>query len=496
MNRGWILAGMALACACGAPAANFTNLDFEAYAGTGSDYLPGWEWDTNAFRSYEVDFCPLVTATVGLVTSNTTCGTFFEGEYSAFLSTGLYDAYIDEESGWQPICCGRPTISQTAVVPANAAYIRYLSTPPFIWDSHTGFHWDVRVQGALGGIVLSNGVTTDIRSLAGQEAELSFSVIGNDDPDSPGSHHSLDQIEFLDADGTVIWPLPRLRPTVCLEDFHAAALNTSLWEVATAFGQTNAYFILSETLRTAVAPPTAPFETLFRYRSVLRGDWDVRMDFDFQQMVSLLNATNPGVFGMALAADFGPERTATADMGQMIVISNQNRFFETDWGQGPTNELATTNRTGVFRLVRSGWEVAGYVWDAGSNDWRIVGAMDGYTDETARVGLKVWSTGAFGGKSSYAYADNLVLANGRASLDGLAIKTFGLDESGAPTIDWDAVGIPATNRYVVTRATSLVDSAWTPVSSQIPDAGGTTNWTGAEGAAGPFYYRVESVLGP
>ena len=226
MNRGWIIAGVALACACGAPAANFTNLDFEAYAGTGSDYLPGWEWDTNAFRSYEVDFCPLVTATVGLVTSNTTCGTFFEWEYSAFLSTGLYDAYINEEYGWQPICCGRPTISQTAVVPVNAAYIRYFSTPPLIWDSHTGFHWDVRVQGALGGIVLSNGVTTDIRSLAGQEAELSFSVIGNDDPDSPGSHHSLDQIEFLDADGTVISPLPPPPPPVCLQHFHAPTLNT------------------------------------------------------------------------------------------------------------------------------------------------------------------------------------------------------------------------------------------------------------------------------
>ena len=495
MNRGWIIAGMALACACGAPAANFTNLDFEAYAGTGSDYLPGWEWDTNAFRSYGVDFCPLVTATVGLITSNTSCGIFFEGEYSAFLSTGLYDAYINEESGWQPICCGRPTISQTAVVPANAAYIRYLSTPPFIWDSYTGFHWDVRVQGALGGIVLSNGVTTDIRSLAGQEAELSFSVIGNDDEQSPGSHHSLDQIEFLDAGGTVIWPLPRPRPTVCLEDFHAAALNTSLWEVATAFGQTNAYAISGQQLMTIVKPPSAPFETAYRYRSALRGDWDLRVDFQITALLAT-NNTGAGVFGMALAADFGPERTATARVGQMITISNQNWCYGVDWGQGPTNELATANRSGVFRLVRSGWEVAGYVWDAGSNDWQIVGTAGGYTDETARVGLKVWSTGAFSGKDAHIYSDNLVLANGRLSLDGLAIKTFGLDESGAPTIDWDAVGIPATNRYVVTRATSLVDSAWTPVSSQIPDAGGTTNWTGAEGAAGPFYYRVESVLGP
>ena len=488
MDKGWILAGVALACACGAQAADFTNLDFEAYAGTGTNYLPGWEWDKSAFGS-GIDACPLVTATVGLLTSNTSCGTFFEGEYSAFLSTGQYLAYINEEFGWQPICCGAPTISQTAVVPANAAYIRYTATPPFIWDSFTGFHWDMRVQGALGGIVLSNGVTTDVRSLAGQEAELRFSVVGTDDPESPGSWHSLDRIEFLNAAGSVIWPSP---PPVCLEDFHAATLNTSLWEVATA-GQEIAYGISSEALRTTFNSAATPFETVFRYRSVLRGDWDVRMDF---QTTAVLAGTGPGAMGMALAADFGPDRTATADVGQMIVISNQNRFFETDWGQGPTNALATTNRTGAFRLVRTGWEVAGYVWDAGSNDWQIVGTTDGYTDETARVGLKVWNTGTFSGKGVEHRADNLTLADGRLCLDGLAIKTFGLDESGAPTVAWDAAGIPASNRYVVARATSLVDSVWTPLSGAIPDSGGETNWTGANPGSGSFYYRVESVPGP
>lgn len=494
MKRKWIVAGMALACGFGARAADFVNLDFEEYAGTGGDYLPGWEWDTNAFRSYGVDFCPLVTATVGLVNSNSSCGTLFEGEYSAFLSTGLYDAYINEEFGWQPICCGRPTISQTAVVPANAAYIRYSSTPPYIWDSYTGFHWDVRVQGALGGIVLSNGVTTDIHSLAGQEAELSFSTIGNDDPESPGSWHSLDQIEFLDAGGRVIWPNP---PPRCLEDFHAATLNMSLWEEASSGAPVSSGIGFSSGdgfLRVFANSAAEPFEKVYGYLATLRGDWDVRMDFTFWTLMSA--TTNEGVLGMALAAEFGPDRLAQARVGHWVTISNLARLCAVDWGQGPTNAVAETNQTGVFRLVRTGWEVAGYVWDVGSNDWRIVGTAAGYTDEVARIGLKVWSTGAFGSKGFNTYADNLVLANGQASLDGLAIRTFGLDENGAPSIDWDAVGIPTTNRYVVTRATSLVDSAWTPVSAPIPDAGGETNWTGAGGASGPFYYRVESVPGP
>ena len=117
--------------------------------------------------------------------------------------------------------------------------------------------------------------------------------------------------------------------------------------------------------------------------------------------------------------------------------------------------------------------------------------MDGYTDETARVGLKVWSTGAFSGKTALIKADNLLLAGGQMSLDGLAIKTFGLDEGGAPAINWDAVGIAPTNKYVVMRATNIPDSAWTPVSSGIVDAGGETNWTGSATAAGSGFYRIE-----
>lgn len=486
----WIALGLVAACAAIAQGANFTNLDFEAYAGSGTDWLPGWEWDTAAFNSYGINPCPLVTASVGLVTPSATCGTWFEGEYSAFLSTGEYQEYV-EEYGWVPVCCGAPTISQTATVPANAAYIRYTSTPPYIWDSHTGFHWDMRVQGSLGGIVLSNGVTTDIRSLAGQEAALSFTVIGTDDPESPGSWHSLDQIEFLDENENVIWPVPVPPPPLCLDDFHAATLNTSLWEVVNLEGQTNTVSISAETLRISAAPPAAPFETDCRYRSTLRGDWDVRMDFRNQAVLNLMNSTNPGYVGMALAARFGPEEIRKAGVGHRLTISNAVRHYGMDWGQGPANELPTEDDLGTFRLVRSGWDVAGYVWNAGSNAWQIVGTLPGFTDETARVGLEVWSSGAFGGKTSCFYADNLVLSNGQMCLEGLAVKMFGLDESGAPQVEWDTVGIAENNRYIVTRSTNLATPFWEPVSGFLPDEGGETNWGGAAEGAGAAYYRIE-----
>ena len=462
MKIRWILAGLALVCGSGAQAANFTNLDFEAYTPDAEGFfveLPGW---TNN-RFLGLDCYPLEGAALGVVTTGNEYNVPLEGAASLFLGTGDLVLYGVDEI-W---------VSQTADVPPNATHIRFLTTLPGVGASLGGFA--LATNAPLEDPPGVYRYTADIRSLAGQAAELKVAIGW-----SAWGRYMLDQIEFLYGS--------------CLEDFHAATLSTSLWEVA-AVGQANAYAISSKRLRTTVNPPAAPFETAFRYRSALRGDWDVRMDFRFEPAVAATNAT-PGVFGMALAADFGPARTATASVGQMITISNQTRWYAVDGGQGSTNEISTTNPTGVFRLVRTGGQVAGYVWDASSNGWRSAGTVDGYTDAVARVGLKVWSTGAFGGNASFAYADNLILADGRTSLDGLAIKTFGLDESGAPTVAWDAAGIPATNRYVVTRATSLVGAAWTPVSGNIADAGGETNWTGANPGLGPFYYRVESVPSP
>ncbi len=411
MKTPWIIAGLALACACSAQAVDFINLDFEDYTPDADGFsvtLPGWS--NNWFLG--LDFLPLEGAALGVVTTNNEYLTPLAGEASLFLGTGNLILYEVDEL-W---------VSQTADVPPNASYIRFLTTLS-------------GVGATLGGIALAASApvenppgvfryTADIRSLAGQAAELKVRIGW-----SAWGRYMLDQIEFLDADGTVIWPLPISPPPVCLEDFHATALNTSQWEVVTSFGQTNAYAISGQRLMTIVNPPSAPFEMAYRYRSVLSGDWDLRMDFEFEALLASSN-TGAGIFGMALAADFGPDWTSTARVGHMITISNQDRCYGMDWGQGPTNAMATTNKTGVFRLVRTGWEVVGFVWDAGSNDWQIVGTADGYTDDVARVGLNVWSTGAFAGKDAHVYADNLALANGRVSLDGWRSRRSGWTKAG------------------------------------------------------------------
>ena len=468
MRKSLIIAGVALAWGAAAPAADFLNLDFEEYTlvdmGFSAD-LPGW-------GRLAVDPFPLEGACFGLVTTNNAYQTPLAGKAALFLGTGIL-MFTNEI--W---------VSQTADVPASAAQIRFVTTLP-------------GVSATLSNISLTASApdepwpgiyryTTDIQALAGQTATLKISLF-----DGGWGRYQLDQIEFLDGDGQSIWP------GVCLDDFHAATLNTSLWEVVST-GTQVFHQISSERLWADVGLNNGivvdPFETFFCFRSPLRGDWDVRLDFQFSPY---LHSTNPSMLGMALEADFEPEGTAQARVGQMVDLNATNRRYIVDWGQGPTNAAATTNQTGVFRLVRTGWELAGYVWDAGSNRWRVVGTANGYTDEVAHVGLKVWSTGAFtgGGKTgdgySFFYADNLMLAKGRVCLDGLATKVFGLDENGAPSLTWDTVGIAVSNRYFVTLATSLVNSAWLPVSGAILDSGGETNWTGTDSGAGPFYYRLD-----
>ena len=463
-----LISGALLAWGPAVLGGGFVNLDFEDYApheGGFSADVPGW-------GGLNIDPIPLDGASFGLVTTNNEYQTPLQGEAALFLGTGIL-FYTNEIQ-----------VSQTGDVPTNAARIRFLTTLAGV--SATMSNMSLTASAPEEPTPGVYRYTTDIQTLAGRTAVLTFTLGW-----SEYGRYQLDQIEFLDESGAVIWPVPGPGPAICLEDFHAATLNPTLWDVATFSGQSNACSISSGMLRIDVPPPSAPFETEFRYRAALRGDWDVRMDYYFQPILSLANSNNPGCFGVTLAADFGPAATARAGVGQMILISNQARSYVMDWGQGPANFLEPTAMTGVFRLVRTGWEVAGYAWNAGSNGWQVIGSMDGYTDETARVGLKVWSTGAFSGKTALIKADNLLLAGGQMSLDGLAIKTFGLDEGGAPAINWDAVGIAPTNKYVVMRATNIPDSAWTPVSSGIVDAGGETNWTGSATAAGSGFYRIE-----
>ena len=89
------------------------------------------------------------------------------------------------------------------------------------------------------------------------------------------------------------------------------------------------------------------------------------------------------------------------------------------------------------------------------------------------------------------YFDDLQLVHGQADLDGLAIKVFGLDESGTPTVEWDSVGIAQSNRYFVTRSTNLANPVWERVSGGLGESGAKTNWMGSSTPAASTYYRIE-----
>ena len=507
MKKGLIIVAAAFACALGASAASFTNLNFEAYMGPehpGSDVnvLPGWERSTGGYRWPMFDDLPLVTSGLGLSSTNGSteggCYAALAGRYSAFFSSGNIEVCF-EGGGCYWDCCGFPTIWQTAQVPTNAVHIRYSSSPTCIKEPDGGGHYEIRIQGTLGSIdlsastpeALSNGTlryTTDIGSLAGQTVQLSFGLVGEDYFKLPGSWHWLDQIEFLDGEGNVLWPLP---PPVCLEDFHAGTLNTSRWEVATV-GQEISYSTTNGDLQTRIGfgADTAATETTFRFRPLMRGDWDVLLDFRTYQ----ITGTGTGTVGMALGADFGPDGAAKAGVGRMADIRATEPRYMVDWGAGPAGEVSNAPVSGIFRLIRAGEEVTGLIWSAESNRWQTIGAASGYTDESARIGIKVWNTGMLGGKGSFeTHADNLMLVDGKMSLEGMAIKVFGLDENGAPTMAWDSAEIAENSRYFVTRSTNLLDPVWNRVSGGILDSGGETNWADSAPGSGSFFYRIEAA---
>ena len=493
----WVIWGAGVLCAVSVEAASFSNLNFEAYSGSGTDYLPGWSWDATTFTSGGIDLCPLVTAMVGLNTTSASCGTVYEGDFSAFLSSGQYMEYINEELGWQAVCCAAPTISQTADVPADAAYLRYSATPGVHKEGEFGGSYDLLLQGSLDGIVLSNGVTTDISSLAGQEATLSFTIIGTDDPINPGSWHSLDQIELLNTFGEVIWPPPPVVPPVgpyarCLEDFHAATLNTSIWEVASEGAADVYYYTTSGNLYIDARQSSAAFATEFWYTPAIYGDWDIVMDYSYSVPLPLYNS-NAVVMGTTLSAVFGSGGAAQADVGLMVDTDNLEWFYGVDWGQGPSNAMPSTAQSGMFRLVHTGDDVSGYVLESGSNEWVLVGSSMGFTDDVAQVGIRTWATGAWSGKGAHYYADNLLLVDGQVCLDGMAMKVFGIDSNGAPTVAWDSVGLAETNRYHVMQATNLLNPVWIDVSGDLSETGGSNEWTGPVPAAGQTYYRIEAA---
>lgn len=469
MKLRMVILGTALGWGVAASGADFVNLDFEDYTVADSGFsaeVPGW-------GNLCIDPFPLEGAMFGLVTTNNESQTPWQGAAALFLGTGslLFTNVIQ--------------VSQAGDVPTNAVRIRFVTTLAGVSATLSDVSLTASVPDEL-----MPGVyryTTDIQALAGQAAALTFSLGW-----SEYGRYQLDQIEFLNGSGAVIWPLPGPGAGICLEDFHAATLNTMQWERVQAGGQNVQSRQTNGCMGTWLnSNPEPAFDISYRYQAALRGDWDVQLDYQTLQY----GGTGTVVVGLALGADFGPDGTAQASVGRLANANSAgNPRYMVDWGQGPTNETAPAATSGVFRLVRTGWEVAGYVWDAGSNNWQMVGTAEGYTDDTARVGLRFWSTGTLNGKAGLAInVDNLILRAGQTSLDGLAIKTFGLDESGAPVLAWDAAGIASSNKYVVMRATNFTDSAWTGVSGGLPDTGTETNWAGSPAGAGPNFYRLQVI---
>ncbi len=162
---------IALALISSAVHADFINLDFESYSGSGSDLLPGWERGTNNYMWPLFDQLPIATAGLGLVSTNIHYS--IDGKYSLFLSLGCEQG--NPTSGPCPV-----SIWQTAQVPTDAAFLAFTIDST---NSSCTYSFTLGSLDLLGStpVTLSNGYlrfSTDISSLAGQTQTLTIAGAG------------------------------------------------------------------------------------------------------------------------------------------------------------------------------------------------------------------------------------------------------------------------------------------------------------------------------
>ena len=165
--------------------AEFMNLDFESYSGSGDDLLPGWERSAGNYMWPLIDQLPMTMAGLGLVTANGDYGEVaISGSYSLFLCPG-----IENNPPWTPLTV---SIWQTAIIPIAASAISF--TIDDLGAASYAFSLGSYDLMAGSPTLLPDGnwrYTTDISALAGQVATLTFSATAND-----AFWNRIDDIQF------------------------------------------------------------------------------------------------------------------------------------------------------------------------------------------------------------------------------------------------------------------------------------------------------------
>ena len=159
-----IIAIIAVLCAATCATAEFVNLGFESYSGSGDDLLPGWERSAGNYMWPLIDMLPITMAGLGLVTEN--------GNYGEVAITGVYSLFfcpgIENNPPWIPLTV---SIWQTALVPISASSISFTIDDLDEAEASYAFSLGSYDLMANSPSLLPDGnwrYTTDISALAGQ----------------------------------------------------------------------------------------------------------------------------------------------------------------------------------------------------------------------------------------------------------------------------------------------------------------------------------------
>ncbi len=203
------------------------------------------------------------------------------------------------------------------------------------------------------------------------------------------------------------------------DDFDDDAPNESFWSTegeGTGPEAAEDDHSLQITLPADSVASEATGQALGQYASLcaLRGDFDIRVDFDL--------STWPDSSGVRLALRAGDITVERVSFAANEFLTDPREVYLTNFrsSDGIMGLVGTADTAGRLRLVRSGTAMTGYRFDAGN--WLPVHTADAGSADLP-FAIQTWANSNFSGDETVVTFDNFVIAQGTLACGGTSTST-------------------------------------------------------------------------